>query len=163
MKLRKLEKKDAPLMLEWMHNPSVVQNMQADFANKTLFDCESFIADSQDDSENLHMAIADNSDTYMGTVSLKNIKNGKAEFAITIRECAMGKGYSKYGMEEILRMGLEEFNLQYIYWCVAPENKRAVKFYDKNGYERINIDELQVYGEGYTEQQLHHYIWYQKR
>lgn len=43
MNLRKLELKDAPLMLEWMHDPDVVQNMQADFAHKTLSDCENFI------------------------------------------------------------------------------------------------------------------------
>lgn len=162
MRLRKLEKTDAPLMLEWMHNPSVVKNMQADFAHKTLSDCENFIAHSEADGQNIHLAIVDDADIYMGTVSLKNIENGEAEFAITVRECAMGKGYSKYGMAEILRMGLEDLNLKRIYWCVAPENERAVKFYDKNGFERTNIDKLKIQGGGYTEQQLHHYIWYQK-
>lgn len=51
MKLRKLEMKDAPLMLEWMHDKSVVENMQADFASFTIENCENFIANSQDDKE----------------------------------------------------------------------------------------------------------------
>ena len=75
MNLRKLELKDAPLMLEWMHDPDVVQNMQADFAHKTLSDCENFIRVSYTDDKNLHLAVVDDNNTYMGTVSLKNIEN----------------------------------------------------------------------------------------
>ena len=97
----------------------------------------------------------------MGTVSLKNIENDAAEFAITVRKNAMGKGFSKYAMSEIIRIGLEELNLKSIYWCVSPENKRAVKFYDKNGYMRIDLSKLNISG-GYSPQQLQHYIWYQK-
>ena len=36
MKLRKLDVKDAPFMLEWMHSADVVKNLQADFASKTI-------------------------------------------------------------------------------------------------------------------------------
>ena len=139
MNLRKLELKDAPLMLEWMHDPDVVQNMQADFAHKTLSDCENFIRVSHTDDKNLHLAVVDDNNTYMGTVSLKNIENDAAEFAITVRKNAMGKGFSKYAMSEIIRIGLEELNLKSIYWCVSPENKRAVKFYDGSNTDSILI------------------------
>lgn len=144
MNLRKLEQKDAPLMLEWMHDPDVVQNMQADFAHKTLSDCENFIRISQTDDKNLHLAVVDDNNTYMDTVSLKNIENDAAESAVTIRKSAMGKGFSKYAMSEIIRIGLENLNLKSVYWCVSPENKRAVKFYDKNGYTRVDISKLNV-------------------
>ena len=138
MKLRHLELKDAPLMLEWMHDESVVKDMQADFHSKTLYDCNQFIAASKDTSRNLHLAITDDNDEYMGTVSLKNIEEDKAEFAITVRKCAMGKGYSRFGMSEIIRIGLENMNLSSIYWYVNKDNQRAIKFYDKNGYQRIS-------------------------
>ena len=140
MKLRKLELKDAPLMLEWMHDQSVVAKLAANFAAKTIDDCRNFIAASQKDEENLHLAIADEDDTYMGTVSLKHIdRTGKtAEFAITVRACAMGKGFSHFGMDSILKMGLGEEGLSAIYWCVSPKNERAVRFYDKHGYTRIS-------------------------
>ena len=48
MRLRKLELKDAPLMLEWMHDETVVKDMQADFSSKTLEDCNHFILSSKD-------------------------------------------------------------------------------------------------------------------
>lgn len=159
MKLRKLELKDAPLMLEWMHDKDVVKDLRTDFMSKTMEDCESFINSSQNDKENLNLAIVDESDIYMGTVSLKHIKGASAEFGITIRSSAMGKGYSKAAMEDMLCIGFEELKLDQIYWCVSPENKRAVRFYDKNGYERI---EAKMLGEieGYTQEQIAFYIWY---
>ncbi len=48
MYLRKLEMKDAPLMLEWMHDPSVVEKLHTNFAEKTLADAEGFISWSRD-------------------------------------------------------------------------------------------------------------------
>lgn len=74
----------------------------------------------------------------MGTVSLKNIEEDKAEFAITVRKYAMGKGYSHFGMREIKKIGLQDMNLSSIYWYVDNNNQRAIKFYDKNGYQRIS-------------------------
>lgn len=144
MKLRKLKSEDAVYMLEWMHNPSVVEYMQADFSHKTLEDCWDFINKSQDTINNLHLAIVDDNDNYMGTVSLKNIRNDIAEFAIVVRKNAMGKGYSKYGMKEIVRLGLEELGLKKIYWCVSPENIRACKFYDKNGYKQMQLSKDEI-------------------
>lgn len=140
MNLRKLELKDAPLMLEWMHDESVVAKLAANFAAKTIDDCRNFITASQTDGENLHLAIADEDDTYMGTVSLKHIDRnaGTAEFAITVRAAAMGKGFARFGMDSILKMGIAEVGLSAIYWCVSPANARAVRFYDKNGYTRTN-------------------------
>ena len=43
MKLRSLELKDAPFMLEWMQDISVVEYMHINFAKKKIDDCESFI------------------------------------------------------------------------------------------------------------------------
>ena len=159
MKLRKLQLKDAPFMLEWMHDESVVKDLQANFAAKTIEDCEKFILAAQDTSENLHLAVVDEEDTYMGTVSLKCITNDAAEFAIIVRKEAMGKGFSQYGMREILRIGLEELGLKQVYWCVSPDNRRAVRFYDKNGYQRIDASQLSI-GDRYSDSQIASYLWY---
>jgi len=165
MRLRQLEKNDAPLMLEWMHDESVVENLQANFKDKTLSDCEKFISLAQDDNDNIHMAIVDDANVYMGTVSLKNIQDNTAEFAITIRACAMGKGYSKFAMTEIIRIGFEEYNLKIIYWCVSPENKRACRFYDKNNFKLIDIKQSDIFNSllnisNYSNEQINKYNWY---
>lgn len=143
MRLRNLELKDAPLMLEWMHDENVVAKLKGNFIEKTLADAESFILASENKEENIHLAVVSDEDEYMGTVSLKNVENGSAEFAITVRKSAMGRGYSWYGMEEIIRMAFEQYGLESVYWCVSRENERAVRFYDKhNFHEALDIPSL---------------------
>lgn len=153
MRLRILKLKDAPLMLEWMHDESIVIYMDTDFHKKTLEDCEEFIRNNQHDEINVHRAIVDDNDTYMGTVSLKNIdkSRNKAEFAITVRVQAMGKGFSKFGMEEIIRLGFEDLGLDSIYWYVKKENHRAIHFYNKNGYCENEVEDTVMPKD---------YIWY---
>lgn len=165
MKIRNLSLKDAPLMLEWMHDPDVVKDLQANFAAKTLEDCRAFIESAQDTSANLHMSITDDNDEYMGTVSLKHIRAETAEFGITIRKAAMGKGLSQTAMAEIITYGFDKLGLKCVYWCVNPLNTRAVKFYDKNGYQRIDVNRAVIRKDideigAYTNAQIEQYIWY---
>lgn len=142
MYLRKLESRDAPAMLSWMHDESVVGHLHTDFASKSLTDCEKFIVASQNMENDAHFAIASDEDEYMGTVSLKHIDRdgGTAEFAITVRKESMGRGYSWFGMEAILKKAFSDFGLESVYWCVSRKNKRAVRFYDKhNFHEALDI------------------------
>lgn len=159
MKIRPLTQQDAPLMLEWMHDQSVVSHLSANFAEKTIDDCRRFIDWANSTDTDLHLAIADESDTYMGTVSLKHIHSGTAEFAITVRACAMGKGFSRFGMAAILDKGICELGLTGIYWCVSRHNARAVRFYDKNSYVRTT-QVPQTFLSAYRPEQLNDFIWY---
>jgi diamine N-acetyltransferase len=61
-------------------------------------------------------------------------------------------------MDSILRRGLDTMGLDKIYWCVSPENRRAVRFYDKHRYPRVDVGPLQPVG--YSREQLEAYIWY---
>ena len=156
--LRKLKTADAEGMLEWMHDPSVVEHLRTDFASKTMEDCLAFIAASEDESRNLNLALTDESNEYLGTVSLKNIHEGTAEFAVTIRKKAMGTSASAWAMQRILEIGLQEKELDFIYWCVDLSNKRAIRFYDKNGYQRTAMPE-EASG-GYSKEEQKTLIWY---
>lgn len=142
-------------MLEWMHDESVVCHLGTNFMEKTIDDCARFIAWANETDTDLHLAVVDDNDEYMGTVSLKHIQEGTAEFAITVRACAMGKGYSRFGMAAILEKGIRELGLRAIYWCVSPDNHRAVRFYDKCGYVRTE-QVPQHFRENYSQS----LIWY---
>ena len=65
MHLRELRVDDAPLMIEWMHDESVVGNLRGNFASKTIEDCVDFINSAISDSH-VHLAIASDEDEYMG-------------------------------------------------------------------------------------------------
>lgn len=161
MELRELKLKDAPLMLEWMHDKDITKDLHTNFAVMTLERCEQFILDSWSDSKNMHLAISDKDDEYLGTVSLKNIDYEKsfAEFAITIRKCAMGTGVSKLGMDTILEKAIKDLNLNKVYWCVNKSNQRAIKFYDKNKFIKTSNVPKKIL-ERYPESISDELIWY---
>lgn len=164
MNLRKLKEKDAEFMLEWMQDYEVIKDLFTDFSKKTIDDCISFIQQSAIDIENIHLAIVDDKDTYMGTVSLKHINTEQksAEFAITIRKRAMGKGYSIFGMNQIFEIAKKEWNLDIVYWCVLKKNLRAIRFYNKYKFE-LCWDIPSIYKELYGKDILENLIWYRKQ
>lgn len=133
-KLRKLEKRDANYMLEWMQDDDLIKYLKKDFKNMSIDDCERFIQNAKDMKAEIHRAIVDENNIYMGTVSLKHIKNGCAEFAIVVRKEAMGTGFSQYAIKQIIQEGFEKEDIKKIYWCVDPKNERARRFYKKCGY-----------------------------
>jgi len=135
MHIRDLKKEDAPLMLEWMHDCELTEFLHRDFSKLTIEDAERFINNSTGVGS-LHYAITSDEDEYMGTVSLKNIKNGSAEFGICLRRKALGCGYAWFAMESIVRRGFDEFGLESIYWCVSKRNVRAVRFYEKHCFHQ---------------------------
>ena len=124
-------------MLAWMHDRSVTADLYTDFSGKTIKDAESFIAASRDKAEDLNLAVASDSDEYMGTVSLKHIRDGSAEFAIAMRSEAMGRGYAWFGMQKIIEKAFEDLGLESVYWCVSRKNRRAVRFYDKHHFHEV--------------------------
>ncbi len=158
MELRKLQIKDAPLMLEWMKDDTVVHYFKKIFEEKTLEDCIRFITEAQDEFENINMAIVDDHDEYMGTISLKNIRDNTAEVGIVLRSCAMGCGYASFGMDEIMKYGYHTRGIDTFFLCVDPINRRAVRFYEKQGYHKCHVPD-HVFG--YTDDEKNRYIWYQ--
>lgn len=159
-------------MMEWMQDTDIVRDLHRDFSKFTIEDCVSFIEDSLDTTSDLHLAITDDSsqnpDEYLGTVSLKHIDNAThtAEFGITIRRCAMGAGVAIKAMQQMLDKATNELNLDCVYWCVSPDNARALRFYDKNGYNRTNLsDREQLYDHilnqrYYEPSDIDRYVWY---
>ncbi len=137
MHLRSLVLNDDHQMLRWMHDSSVVGEMSFDFSKLTISDARNFIRNSWDDTKNIHLAIANDDDEYMGTVSLKNINDNSAEFAIVIKSEAMGRGYAWFGMKSILDLAFNKYGINRVYWCVKKSNHRAIAFYKKHFFRSI--------------------------
>ena len=136
MKLRKLEQKDAIGMLSWMKDPTVNQYFRFNPAKVTLESAKKYIQNAQDTEKNLHLAIVDEEDSYLGTISLKEIDpvTRNAEYAISTCSQVHGTGVAYQATCEILRIAFEELNLHRIYLNVLTENERANRFYVKCGF-----------------------------
>lgn len=159
MILRELKEEDAEYMLEWMHDSNVYSYLGKDFSHMTIEDCRSFIQASVEEPGNgRNFAIVDKNDEYMGTISLKNIdfEERRAEYAISCRSKAMGKGFAKAASEELFRIAAGKLGLELIYLYVCDSNIRAQKLYEKLGFERIGKPEF------IEEEMNENLLWFQK-
>ena len=139
MYLRPLEEKDVEGMLEWMNDPDIQKCFRFLAQDKTREDVLDFIREAEINPVNgksIHYAIADDNNEYLGTISLKNVdlKSMNAEYAISLRKCAQGKGIAAWATKEILKKAFEEFHLQRVYLNVLSDNEKAIRLYEKCGF-----------------------------
>jgi diamine N-acetyltransferase len=75
-------------MYEWMTDPQITRFFRFDASKIRLEGCKSFIENAQSDPNTVHFAIVDESNEYLGTISLKDIDREKkqAEYAISTRK-----------------------------------------------------------------------------
>lgn len=136
-------------MLEWMQDPSIARFFRFDAASMTEEKCRDFIASACAAPDSRHYAIADEKETYLGTISLKHIADGRAEYAISTRKCAHGSGAAMQATREILRIAFAELGLETVYLNVLAENLRANAFYRKAGFRYTHTEHnaLEIRGE----------------
>ncbi len=142
IKLRELSENDAPLMLEWMHDPDIQKGFKKPMMKATMEDALAFIRKSKIPNQlatgdSVHFAVVNCDDNqYLGTVSLKNLdfENGNAEYAIIIRKNVQGLGIAHSATELILKKAFLEIGLNRVYLSVYSNNDSAIKLYERCGF-----------------------------
>lgn len=149
-RLRRLEEKDVPEMLAWMHDPKVNCRFRFDFSSMTEEKALDFVRNSYTD-ENQNFAFVGDDDKYLGTISLKNISrvDNNAEYAVVTSHGAQGTGAAYEATMAILKYAFETLELNRVYLNVLVENERANAFYKKCGfqYEGVFKEHLCIRGE----------------
>lgn len=135
VRLRELEEKDAGGMLEWMQDPAINRFFRFDAAGMTYEKCLVFIQNARAEKNCRHWAIVNGQDTYLGTISLKNITPERAEYAISTCACAHGTGAAMEATRQVLSVAFEQWGLREVYLNVLTENARANAFYRKAGFQ----------------------------
>ncbi len=141
--LRNLRKEDAPLMLEWMHDPEIQKGFRKKMNDATLEDALNFIESAGNplpivNGGDLHLAITEKeNDRYLGTVSLKNIDtvNGTAEYALVVIRSAQNKGVARAATRLVLKKAFYEMGLRRVYLSVYSNNIAAIRMYEGSGFK----------------------------
>ena len=139
--LRELQEKDAGLMLEWMHDPDVQKGFKKNMMSASIGDAIAFCEKSKipnrvRQGDDLHFAIVNDKDEYLGTVSLKaiDLDNRTAEYAIAIRKAAQGRGVATIATGIVLKKAFKEYGLHRVYLNVFSDNERAIELYERCGF-----------------------------
>ena len=79
---------------------------------------------------------SDDTDEYLGTISLKEIslEHHSAEMAISLRKKAQGHGVATEAIRLLLKKGFNELGLHRICLTVLADNIAAIKLYEKCGF-----------------------------
>lgn len=142
MRLRDLSPADAPATLAWLTDPAVTCGLAGQYSGMDLQDAEAFIAKAIRDPNEVHKVIVTDEDTYAGMVSLRhiNMPEASAELTVVMRSEFFGKGYAWFGVVSILKYAFEQLSLHSVYWRVNQENRRAIRFFEKHGFNRPDSD-----------------------
>ena len=151
--LRPLRPEDADGMLEWMQDEATQKYFQSPMHEKTKEEVMEFIRTAKtepEDGGSVHFAVVDDTDGYLGTVSLKNYssRDRNAEFAISLRPCARGKGIGREAIKELLGLAFEKWGMERVYLNVLSYNTGAIRLYERCGfvYEGEFVGHLYVHG-----------------
>lgn len=141
VRLRELRKEDALPMLEWMHDPDIQKCFKKNMMTITQEQAEKFICNARIPEklctgDSIHWAITDDTDEYLGTISLKDIdvENATAEYAVTTRRIIHGKGVAFLATGEVLKKAFREYGLHRVYLNVYADNIPAIKLYERCGF-----------------------------
>lgn len=142
MQLRNLDIADAEGMYAWLSDDKVTSGLNGEYKDCLIQDAKNFIFESAHTSNEVHKAIVTDENDYVGTVSLRFINDPEetAELAIVVQSDFFGKGYAWFGVVSMLKYAFNSLKLHSVYWRVKSDNQRAIRFFQKHGFNSPDMD-----------------------
>lgn len=158
--LRALRLEDVDMMYEFIEDNDIAENFMFTRFPNSKKGLSEFVTNSWGNQSDIHFAITNEEDEYVGTVSLKNINyiDRNAEYAIVLRKTFWGKNFAFEATKQIIDYGFQRINLHKIYLNVISSNTRANKFYEKFGFEKEGTFKEHFYVNGKYEDLNWYYI-----
>jgi RimJ/RimL family protein N-acetyltransferase len=160
VKFRKMTAEDTELYHKWRNDIEVMQFTNPDLdvhpLDATKYFVEQVILGS--DTSKSYIIVDKNTETPIGVVSLINIdyKNRNAECIIDIGEKEYwGQGYGTESLKLLLDFAFYEMNLHRIMLKVFSFNERAVKLYNRLGFQKEGISRQSLFRNGIWHDIIH--------
>ena len=151
--LRKMTAQDIEIYHKWRNDIEVMQTTAPILDVYRIEDTDEFVNQKilRSSTSKCYIIIEKQSKKPIGITSLINIdlKNRNAECIIDIGEKeAWGKGYGSEAMKLLLDYGFLEMNLHRISLRVFSFNSRAIKLYEKLGFQQEGRSSEAIFRDG---------------
>jgi RimJ/RimL family protein N-acetyltransferase len=132
--LRKIKRADLPYFLKWWKDKKLVE-LTSGVYEKSDKILEIHFLKMLAGKFDHHYIIILNNEKIIGSISLTNKNKKIFEIHIVIGEKKYwGKGYGTSAIKEALKIAFEKLGYQKAYLEVRPENKQAIRAYQKCGF-----------------------------
>ncbi|WP_404406977.1 GNAT family N-acetyltransferase [Jeotgalibacillus malaysiensis] len=150
--LRKVTEEDTEIYHKWRNNPEVMKSTSPVMDQYSKSETAAFIQMilGANDAKSYMIELKETG-SPIGIISLIHIdyKNRNAECVIDLGEADQwGKGFGKEAMQLLLSYAFEELNLHKVYLRVFSFNERAVRLYEKLGFEKEGEQQDQLFRGG---------------
>ena len=144
IRLRAFEKEDLDTIVKWVNTEAVTQYLSDSLIYPISRADEAKWLESVTVTNHREkvFAIETLDKELVGSVGLHNINwvERKAELGIMIGEPRFwGQGYGSDAVREILRIAFEKMNLNRVYLRVFENNPRAIRVYEKCGFQKEGV------------------------
>lgn len=98
-------------------------------------------------SKSINFAILNDRNKTIGLIHIKNIKKilKVASLGIVFDSKFINKGYGTKSLKAVIKYYFEVMNMRTLYLDVAKHNKRAIRCYEKCGFEKIKTYTIKSY------------------
>lgn len=137
IRLRALEKEDLPRFVGWMNDPETQRFMAVRYP-LSMTEEETWWQRYQERVNDHIFAIETEDGTYIGNVGLHNVEaeNRRAGLGIMIgHKDYWGRGYGTDAIRALLGWAFGYLNLHRVYLTVYDYNQRAIRSYEKCGFQ----------------------------
>jgi UDP-4-amino-4,6-dideoxy-N-acetyl-beta-L-altrosamine N-acetyltransferase len=140
--LRPLEREDAAIVLPWVNDPEVTRHLLLHRPINLKAE-EDYIDRLYQSEQDVHLGIVvRQGDRLIGGCALHRIdaKNRSASLGIFLGDKeAWGHGHGTEAMRLLVGYGFETLNLNRVWLHVFEDNARAIRCYEKVGFQREGI------------------------
>ena len=145
--IRKFTADDIPNKVRWINDENNNQFLHYELPLKEDNTVKWF--ENNKDRADRYDAVIEYNGTPVGIIGLLSIKDGEAEYYVTLGESNLkGKGIAGKATRLLLEYAFRELNLKFVYLYTETENYSAQRLFEKMGFEKLSVAEKSAVNRG---------------
>ncbi|MBU1018391.1 MAG: GNAT family N-acetyltransferase [Patescibacteria group bacterium] len=142
--LRPIRHSDIDICWKWINDPEVTRHMAGPFPETFEEEQKWFEENLNKKTEKLLAIIDKKTNAHIGNIGIHNLDKDPSLGIIIGEKSYWDKGYGTTAIREALKYCFQELKLSKISLTVSPENKRAIRCYEKVGFKKAGGETMEI-------------------